>query len=120
MKGSAGASGFSRSDRSGGLADALIAMPAPSSETPVSMESLLRFATSVVSLQRMLSVPATTPREAALHAEMRRTLGALSATLDEAARVEASRRRAALFRVASTVAAQLAIPASIAATRRDH
>ena len=96
----------------------------PVSGAPVRMESLRRFATSVASLQHMLSVPVTSPSEAALRAEMRRTLGALSATLDEAAHVETSRGRVALFRAASTVAANLAItaprPEMAAASRQDH
>ena len=96
----------------------------PDSEPPVKMESLRRFVASVVSLQRMLSVPVTSPTEAALRAELRRTLGALSATLDEAAYVETSRGRVALFRAASIAAAKLAItttrPETTAATRWDH
>lgn len=83
---------------------------------PPRMESVRRFVTSAESIRRMLAVPVTSPGEATLHAEMRRTLDALSATLNEAAHVETSRGRVALFRAASTMAAKLATSTS----RRDH
>jgi CheY-like chemotaxis protein len=93
-------------------------------EASVKLDSLQRFARSVPSLQRLLSVPVGGQREAALRAEMRRTLGALSAILTEAAHVEASRTRAAAFRAASTVATRLAtVPApgsAIAPRGREH
>jgi DNA-binding response OmpR family regulator len=97
----------------------------PEPEVPVvKLESLQRFARSVPSLERLLSVPVTCQREAALRAEMRRTLGALAATLTEAAHAEASRTRASVFRAASTMATRLAtVPApesAIAARGRDH
>ncbi|HSP33459.1 MAG TPA: response regulator [Thermoanaerobaculia bacterium] len=83
--------------------------------------SLERFVISVPSLQDVLSVPVTSQSEAALRAEMRRTLSALSSTLTDAASVEANNTRAAAFRAASTVAAQLASPAMAnVASRRDH
>jgi len=78
----------------------------------VKLSSVERFVTTVPSLQRMLAEPVASEREAVLRAEMRRTLGTLSSTLLDAAHVEASRIRAAVFRAASTVASQLAMTSS--------
>lgn len=77
-------------------------------EGAAKLDSLQRFAMSAPGLQHLLSVPLGGHREAALRTAMRRTLGELAATLRHAARVEASRRRAAAFREASTEAAELA------------
>ena len=66
--------------------------------TPLKLDAVRRFVSSAPSLQRVLSVPATCEREAILRAEMRRTIGELSATLGEAAQIEASSKRAAVFR----------------------
>ena len=84
--------------------------------TPLKLDAVRRFVSSAPSLQRVLSVPATCEREAILRAEMRRTIGELSATLGEAAQIEASNQRAAVFRGASIVAARLAATTS----RHDH
>lgn len=89
------------------------------------LESLRRFVNAVPALKHVLSAPVSCQREAVLRAEMRRTLGVLSATLLEAAHGEASGTRAAVLRGASTVAARLAqapAPASAnaAGTGRDH
>ena len=96
----------------------------PEAEASVKLDSLQRFARIAPSLQHLLSVPVGGQREAALRAEMRRTLGALAATLAEAAHVEPSRTRAAACRAASTVATRLArVPApgsAIAANAHDH
>jgi DNA-binding NtrC family response regulator len=95
-----------------------------SREASVKLESLRQFARSVPSLQQLLSNPVCSQREAALRAEMRRTLRALAATLTEAAHEEASRPRAAVFRAALAVATQLAsVPApgtTLAERGRDH
>jgi CheY-like chemotaxis protein len=94
-------------------------------ESPMKMESVHRFVESVPGLRRVLSLPVTCETEAALHAEMRRTIGELSATLDYAARMEKSRSRLAVFRAASKAAAGLAITAysaelPISGSRREH
>ena len=88
------------------------------------IESLQRFVSTVPKLRHLLSVPVTGQREAALRSEMRRTLGALSSMLMEAAHGEASRTRAAVYCAASTVAGRLSnvpVPdrASVA-TGRNH
>jgi hypothetical protein len=77
-------------------------------EPLIELETVRRFVSTVPSLQRLLSAPVISAREAMLRTEMRRTIQALSAELDHAARAEASRSRAAVLRGASTVAAQLA------------
>lgn len=96
----------------------------PEGDSSIRIESLQRFVSSVRSLRHLLSVPVRSEREAALRAEMRRTLGLLSATLLDAARVESGRTRAAVFHAASTVAARLAaVPMSAgesAPAGRDH
>ncbi|HVE71559.1 MAG TPA: response regulator [Thermoanaerobaculia bacterium] len=93
----------------------------PETEASGNVDSLQRFARIVPSLRDLLSAPGGCQREAALGAEMRRTLGTLAATLTEAAHGEASRTRAAVFRAASTVATRLAAPvSSLAARDRDH
>jgi DNA-binding NtrC family response regulator len=96
----------------------------PEIEASVKLDSLQRFVRSVPNLQRVLSVPVSCQREAVIRSEMRRTLGVLSATLLEAAQVEASGTRAAVLRAASTVASRLStVPApgtAIAASGRDH
>ncbi len=96
----------------------------PQTDASVKLDSLQRFVMSVPILQHLLSVPVGGQQEAALRAEMRRTLGALATTLTEASHVEASRSRAAVFRAASMVAGRLATvpPAGtvVAASGRDH
>jgi DNA-binding response OmpR family regulator len=88
------------------------------------LDPLQRFAMSVPSLQHLLSDPVGGQREAALRAEMRRTLGTLADTLTEAAHVEGGGTRAAVLRAASTVATRLAtVPAHLSAVApygRDH
>lgn len=97
----------------------------PEAGPAMEMESVRQFVSNVPRLQQVLSVPVTSAAEAALHAEMRRTIGALSVTLDKAARAETSRTRVAVFRAASKVAARLASTTAwsetrAASTRRDH
>ena len=96
----------------------------PDSGSSPEMESVRRFVTSVPSLQQVLSLPVTSPAEAALQAEMRRTIDALSVTLNNAARVETCRARVVVFRAASRVAARLASttswPEMRAGALRDH
>lgn len=98
----------------------------PEADTVASLklDSLQRFAMTVPSLQHLLSDPVGGQREAAIRAEMRRTLGTLAATLTEAAHVEGSGTRAAVLRAASTVATRLAtVPAPVGAIAphgRDH
>lgn len=109
----------------GGSRDAKRPSPdEPARQESKNLESLQRFVRNVPSLHDLLSVEASSEREAALRVQMRRTLGALSATLREAADVEASRTRAAVLRAASTVASRLAAvpaPALIELlARRDH
>lgn len=89
------------------------------------MELLERFVANVPCLRRVLSIPVACQAEAALHAEMRRTIGQLSATLEDAARSEKNRARMTAFRAASRVASELAITAysfesSIDGSRREH
>jgi DNA-binding response OmpR family regulator len=80
-------------------------------EGAVNLDSLRRFAMTLPNLQHLLSVPVGGQPEAALRAEMRRTLGELAAALRQAARGEASTRSAAVFHAASSMAAELAAPA---------
>ena len=93
-------------------------------DSPMQLESVRRFVISVPSLREVLSIPVTSPAEAALREEMCRTIDALSITLNEAARVETSLAHVAVFRAASKVAARLASttswPETTAAMRRDH
>jgi CheY-like chemotaxis protein len=99
--------------------------PAPDLGPSGEMESVRRFVTSVPSLRQVLSVPVATQAEATLRAEMCRTIGALSVTLNDAACVETSLTRVAVFRAASKVAERLASTTSwpemkADAMRRDH
>jgi len=91
-------------------------------QAAVSLEAVRRFVSTAPSLQRLLSAPVHSAPEAGLRAEMRHTIGDLSIGLDDAARAEASPRRAAVLRAASTVAAQLAMQPSRErrSTQRDH
>lgn len=91
-------------------------------DAPMKLESLQRFVRSIPNLERLLKSAVSCQQEAVLRAEMRRKLGTLSTTLMEAAHVEASRTRSAVFHAASLAAAQLATapaPAS-AAGERSH
>jgi hypothetical protein len=73
-----------------------------------------RFVRTVPSLRRLLAVPAASDQELFLRAEMRRTIATLAMTFDEAARGERRRTRAAVYRAAATVAAELATaPAAV-------
>ncbi len=97
----------------------------PEAGPAMEMASVRRFVSNVPRLQQVLSVPVTSAAEAALHAEMRRSIGALSVMLDKAARTETSRTRVAVFRAASKIAARLASTTAwsetrAASTRRDH
>jgi DNA-binding response OmpR family regulator len=97
----------------------------PDADPIARLASLEHFISTVPSLQRMLSRPVTSRREAALRSEMRRSVGTLSAVLGEAAREETSHTLAAVFRAASDVAAQLAAQSMHAAhdaraSRHDH
>ena len=91
-------------------------------ERELNLETVRRFVSTVPSLHGLLSAPVVSAREAMLRTEMRRTIGALSAALDDAAQGEASPERAAVFCAASTVAAQLATQATHErrAAARDH
>ena len=96
----------------------------PGTEVSVKLDSLQRFVMSVPALEQLLSIPADGQREAAIRTEMRRTLGALAATLTEASHVESSMARAAVFRSTSTVAGRLStVPApgtGLGPSGRDH
>lgn len=74
----------------------------------VDLGAVERFVMTVPSLRRLLALPAASDRELLLRAEMRRTIAALAATLDEAARGERRSARAAVYRVTAIVAADLA------------
>jgi len=88
----------------------------------VQLDTVRRFVREVPSLRRLLGAPVGSVREAALRTEMRRTIGALSAVLDRAARSEANHSRSAVLRAASTVAAQLTAqpPRAQRFGERDH
>lgn len=70
--------------------------------------SVSRFVKSVPTLRRLLASPAASDRELLLRSEMRRTIATLGATFDEAARLEQSATRVAVYRVAALAAAELA------------
>ena len=75
-----------------------------------------RFVETIPRLRRLLALPAASDRELRLRAEMRRTIARLAATLHDAARAERKKSRAAVYRAAAMVAADLAAtPVS-----RDH
>ncbi|HEX6096970.1 MAG TPA: hypothetical protein VF432_11650 [Thermoanaerobaculia bacterium] len=87
------------------------------------LNAVERFVRAVPRLRRLLALPAASDRELLLRAEMRRTIATLATTLDEAARGERRRTRAALYRAAANVAAELAAaPAALVAApvSRDH
>lgn len=81
--------------------------------------SVARFARSVPTLRRLLASAAASDRELLLRAEMRRTIAALGESFDEAARLEQSATRVAVYRAAALVAAELASDVAGPA-RRDH
>lgn len=68
-----------------------------------------RFVETVPSLRRLLAGPVASDSERLLRAEMRRTFARLAVTLDEAARGERRTIRAAVYRAAASVAADLAV-----------
>ena len=86
----------------------------------VDLRAVGRFVRDVPSLRRVLALPAASDRELLLRAEMRRTIAMLAETLDEAARAEERRIRAAVYRAAAIVAADLAAVAAASVTRRGH
>jgi DNA-binding NtrC family response regulator len=80
--------------------------------------SLERFVADIPALRRLLGDSALSRRELQLRGEIRRTILELSAVLDEVAQSETSRTRAAAYRAASNVAAELATNAPVAAAPR--
>lgn len=80
------------------------------------VHAVKRFVETLPSLQQLLALPAASDHELRLRAEMRRTIARLAATLHAAARTERKKSRAAVYRAAAMVAADLAdTPVS-----RDH
>ena len=74
----------------------------------VDLNAVERFVRTVPSLRRLLAAPCRSDRELLLRAEMRRTITNLAASLDELARDEPGKTRAAVYRAAAVVAANLA------------
>lgn len=85
----------------------------------VDLKAVKRFVETVPSLRRVLAFPAASDRERLLRAEMLRTIEMLAMLLDEASRGERKKARAAVYRAAAIVAADLvSARARVAATRR--
>lgn len=90
-------------------------------ELPVDLESLERFVRTAPRLRDLLKLAPASEHELVLRAEMRRTVMALSATLDVAAEHEPSGSRAAVMRAVSAMAANVADTAHARArVRHDH
>jgi hypothetical protein len=90
--------------------------PTAGSAGVVDLNAVKRFVRTVPSLRRLLALPALSDRELLLRAEMRQTIAKLAAALDEAARGEPGKIRAAVYRAAAAAAADLAAgPAALMA-----
>lgn len=74
----------------------------------VDMRALQRFVENVGSLRAALTAPMATPHELALRGRIRHDVLELCGALEVAAEEETNRVRAAVFRAASVVAADLA------------
>jgi DNA-binding NtrC family response regulator len=90
--------------------------------SPANLRTLQHFVANVPALRDVLRAPAPSPYEMLLRGEIRRTIQELSAALHQAAEIEGSGTRAAVFLAASAVAADLASgPAPIRpVSRNDH
>jgi len=109
--------GCAASSRDRAAAAAAVAAPPadfPRRPTPgsgggevVKIETIRQFMNRVPSLQRLLSGPIQSAREALVRTELRRIIGALSTVLDEGAAAAASPPHAAVLRAASREASRL-------------
>lgn len=86
----------------------------------VDMHALQRFVENLDSLRAALAAPMTTTYDLQLRGEIRRNALALSGALDVAADEEPNRVRAAVFRAASVVAADLASVPPLPAGATEH